>query len=59
MTLLDLNAKVERIFKNPNINFFIIMNLVLMISCFSIINDNTKLVISKFFSNPIIKIIWD
>jgi hypothetical protein len=57
MTLLDLNAKVERIFKNPNINFFIIMNLVLMISCFSIINDNTKLVISKFFSNPIITIL--
>jgi hypothetical protein len=56
MTLLDLNAKVERIFKNPNINFFIIMNLVLMISCFSFINDSTKLAISKFFTNPLITI---
>lgn len=56
MTLLDLNAKVERIFKNPNINFFIIMNLVLMISCFSFINDSTKLAISKFFANPLITI---
>lgn len=56
-TLLNINTKVERIFKNPNINFFIIMNLILLITCYSFLNDPMRSAITGVISHPIITII--
>jgi Ca2+/Na+ antiporter len=57
MTILDLHAKVDKIFKNPNINFFIIMNLILIISCYSFIDDPIRKSITYVISNPFITLI--
>lgn len=57
MKLIDINSKVDRIMKNPHINFFIIMNLILIISCYSLMNDHNKLSIKYFISNPFITLI--
>ena len=53
-SLNNINNKVSKLFNNPNINFFIIMNLVLLISCYTFINTPLKNTISSFISNPII-----
>ena len=50
----DINTKVTKLFHNPNINFFIIMMLILIISCYTLINTPLKYAISSFISNPII-----
>ena len=50
----DLHNKVKKIFNNPNINFFIIMCLILLISCYAIINTNLRFAISSFVANPVI-----
>ena len=52
--LNNINTKINKIFKNPNINFFIIMNIILLISCYTFINTPLKNTISSFISNPII-----
>ncbi len=57
MKFIDINSKVDRIMKNPHINFFIIMNLILIISCYSLMNDHTKYSIKYFISNPFITLI--
>ena len=55
MTALhNINYKVSKIFNNPSINFFIIMNLILVISCYTFINASIKTTISSIISNPII-----
>ena len=53
-SLNNINTKVSKMFNNPNINFFIIMNLVLLISCYTFINTPLKNTISSFIANPII-----
>ena len=53
-SLSNINTKVSKLFNNPNINFFIIMNLVLLISCYTFINTPLKNTISSFIANPII-----
>jgi hypothetical protein len=53
-SLNNINNKVSKLFNNPNINFFIIMNLVLLISCYTFINTPLKNTISSFIANPII-----
>jgi len=53
-TINNINKKVSKIFENPNINFFIIMMLILLISCYTFINISFKNAISSFVSNPII-----
>lgn len=50
----NIHSKLNKIFQNPNINFFIIMNLILMISCYTFINTSLKYTISSFLANPII-----
>ena len=50
----DLHSKVKKLFNNPNINFFIIMCLILLISCYTFINTPFKFAISSFISNPAI-----
>ena len=52
--LNNIHSKLNKIFQNPNINFFIIMNLILMISCYTFINTPLKYSISSFLANPII-----
>jgi len=54
ISLNNINSKVSKLFNNPNINFFIIMNLVLLISCYTFINTPLKNTISSFIANPII-----
>ena len=50
----SIHNKLHKVFNNPNINFFIIMNLVLLISCYTFINTTLKNSITSFISNPII-----
>lgn len=50
----SIHNKLHKVFNNPNINFFIIMNLVLLISCYTFINTSLKNSITSFISNPII-----
>ena len=50
----NINYKVTKIFQNPNINFFIIMILILLISCYTFINISLKYMISSYVSNPIV-----
>ena len=53
----DLHSKVKKLFNNPNINFFIIMCLILLISCYTLINTSLRFSISSFISNPVIILI--
>ena len=50
----NINYKITKIFQNPNINFFIIMLLILLISCYTFINISLKYMISSYVSNPIV-----
>ena len=49
--LTQLNNRVAKVFKDPNINFFIILCLILLISCYSFISNPIKNGISKLISN--------
>ena len=53
-TLHNIHIKLNKIFQNPNINFFIIMNLILIISCYTFINTELKYQISSFIAKPVI-----
>jgi Ca2+/Na+ antiporter len=50
----NINNKITKLFQNPNINFFIIMMLILIISSYTLINTSLKYSISSFVANPII-----
>jgi len=50
----DMNTKITKVFNNPNITFFIIMCLILLISCYTFINTPLRHTISSFISNPFI-----
>jgi Ca2+/Na+ antiporter len=52
--LTDLNTRINKLFRNPNINFFIIMLLILIITCYTLISTPIKNTISIIISNPII-----
>ena len=53
----SINTKVTKLFNNQNINFFIIMMLILIISCYTLINTSLKYAISSFVANPVIILI--
>ena len=53
-TINNLNYKITKLFQNPNINFFIIMLLILLISCYTFINISLKYMITSFVSNQIV-----
>ena len=55
--LTNLNNRVNKVFKNPQITFFIIMCLVLIISCYSYISSPIKNTISSILSNPVITLL--
>lgn len=46
--------KIHKILENPNIAFFIIMLLVLLISCYSFISNPIKNTLAYILSNPIV-----
>jgi len=50
----NMNSKISKMFNNPDINFFIIMMLILIISCYTFINTPLKNAISSFIANPIV-----
>ena len=52
--ITDLNTRINKLFRNPNINFFIIMLLILIITCYTLISTPIKNTISIIISNPII-----
>ena len=54
VSLDNMHTKIKKIFNNPNINFFIIMCLILLISCYTVINTSLRFAISSFISNPVI-----
>lgn len=56
-TLEDITNKINKIhkiFANPNITFFIVMLLVLLISCYSFVSDPIKNTLAYILSNPIV-----
>jgi len=53
-TISKINEKVSKVFQNQHINFFIIMMLILLISCYTFINTSLKYALSSFISNPIV-----
>ena len=53
-SLFELNTKMEKIFKNPNINFFIVMNLILIISCYTMLTDDTQTSIRYLLGKPVV-----
>jgi Ca2+/Na+ antiporter len=53
-SLANLNNRINKLFRNPNINFFIIMNIILLITCYTFISTPIKNTISIIISNPII-----
>lgn len=52
--ITDLNTRINKLFRNPNINFFIIMLLILIITCYTLISTPIKNTISIIISNPIV-----
>jgi CDP-diglyceride synthetase len=66
MQKIDINQYVDkffehkinasRIFNNPKISFFIILNIVLLIGCYNLLNNNAKNAIMTLVSYPIVLI---
>jgi Ca2+/Na+ antiporter len=52
--ITDLNTRINKLFRNPHINFFIIMLLILLITCYTLITTPIKNTISIIISNPIV-----
>lgn len=52
--ITELNTRINKLFRNPNINFFIIMLLILIITCYTFISAPIKNTISIIISNPIV-----
>ena len=52
--IIKFNNRVNRTLKNPNITFFIIMLLILLISCYTFINEPIRNTISSILSIPIV-----
>ena len=53
-TILNINNRINKLFHNPQINFFIIMNIILLISCYTFISPPIQNSISILISNPVV-----
>lgn len=51
-TTVRISNRVSKLFKNQQIYFFIIMFLVLLITCYSLLSSTLKYTISMILSNP-------
>lgn len=54
--LSTLNGRVSKLFKNPQINFLLIMLLVLLITCYSLLSNSIKASITYIISNPFVTV---
>jgi len=48
--------RVSKLFKNQQINFFIIMFLILMITCYPLLSSTLQYTVSILFSNPVVMV---
>jgi Ca2+/Na+ antiporter len=55
--LTMINGRITKLFKNPQINFLIIMLLVLLITCYSLISISVKRSVTYIISNPIVTVV--
>ena len=53
-TINDISKRINKLFRNPHINFFIIMNIILLITCYTFISSPIQNVISDIISNPVV-----
>ncbi len=53
----QINTRINKLFKNPQINFFIIMFLVLLITCYTLLSSTIKKTITLILSNPSVMVI--
>ena len=49
--------RISKLFKNQQINFFIIMFLILLITCYSLLSNTLKYTVSMLLSNPAVIVI--
>jgi hypothetical protein len=52
-----ISNRVSKLFKNQQINFFIIMFLILLITCYSLLSSTLKYTVSMLVSNPAVMIV--
>lgn len=53
----QINTRINKLFKNPQINFFIIMFLVLLITCYTLLSSTIKSTITLILSNPTVMVV--
>lgn len=56
-TSTRISNRVSKLFKNQQINFFIIMFLILLITCYSLLSNTLKYTVSMLLSNPAIMVV--
>lgn len=53
-TLSELNTRINKFINNPQIAFFIIMSIILLITCYSFIASPIRTTLSTILSNPVV-----
>ena len=56
-TSTRISNRISKLFKNQQINFFIIMFLILLITCYSLLSNTLKYTVSMLLSNPAVIVI--
>ena len=56
-TTARISNRVSKLFKNQQITFFIIMFLILLITCYSLLSNTLKYTVSMLLSNPAVMIV--
>lgn len=56
-TSTRISNRISKLFKNQQINFFIIMFLILLITCYSLLSNTLKYTVSTLLSNPTIMVV--
>ncbi len=54
---IRISNRTSKLFKNQQINFFIIMFLILLITCYSLLSNTLKYTVSMLLSNPTVMIV--
>ena len=53
-TINNISNRINKLFRNPHINFFIIMNIILLITCYTFVASPVKNIISNIISHPVV-----
>jgi len=56
-TSTRISNRISKLFKNQQIYFFIIMFLILMITCYPLLSNTLKYTVSMLLSNPVVIVI--